>query len=503
MYGLLALQGMAGNRAVTGLVTNQPTFVQRDPQAEPPVDFAIFVGDGRHKPDDAEYAAAIGRKDAERLRAAGTLSTEDRQEINAKLKYFKGAGYDAYVAQVKPALVEVTSEEIDMSEEAAKTDEAFTPAQLDLIGQAANVNVLFSTIKDLRLERIRTWSETAKLEEPKPLRKALEIAVTVAAAATGGVVGTLIAKNLTGLAQEFVKAGGGELIEKVGGDLFQFAMNDAGASLQKGAMEAFQRRDLVIEPALAAQSGDLLGVYTEAMRLQTIAETMEQQEEFNLNAGTTHRSLPLLLKNLALKVIYLRLMTQPEVFQRELTVGFLRLMDENHVAKVANEDYGGDRQRAWREDEDLHEVEERMGNLLVLPARYTTLSKWYAPRLDFGDFRAQATEVNTRTLQKLAGTPVKDLPLTLAFRYWVENPIYRILKGDWVQAWFTRDPGGNVWLDEDLEEGAMEWLASYHSGIDRMLTDEERAKYAPLGAKKLYEATKNKLLVNVSNSDLL
>jgi hypothetical protein len=60
-----------------------------------------------------------------------------------------------------------------------------------------------------------------------------------------------------------------------------------------------------------------------------------------------------------------------------------------------------------------------------------------------------------------------------------------------------------VWLDDDIEEGAMEWLASYHSGIDRMLSDEEREKYAPLGAKKLYEATKSKLLVNVSNSDLL
>jgi hypothetical protein len=502
MHGLHALQGMAGNRAVTGLVTGQPTFVQRDPQAEPPVDFAIFLGDGRHKPDDTKFAATIGKKDAERLRAAGTLSTEDRQEVNAKLKYFKGAGYDAYVAQVKPALVEVTSEEIDMSEEAGQTGDVFTPAQLDLIGQAANVNMLFSAIKDVRLERVRTWTETAKLEEPKPLRKALEIAVTVAAAATGGVVGTLITKNLTGLAQEFVKAGGGELIEKVSGDLFQYAMTDAGASLQKGATEAFERRDLVTVPALG-KAEDLLGVYTEAMRLHTIAETMEQQEEFNLNAGTTHRSLPLLLKNLALKVIYLRLMTQPDVFQRELTVGFLRLMDENQVAKVANEDYGGDKDKAWREDEDLHEVEERMGNLLVLPARYTTLAEWHSPRLDFGDFRAQATEVNTKTLQKLAGTPVKDLPLTLAFRYWVQNPIYRVFKGEWIQAWFTRDPSGNVWLDDDIEEGAMEWLASYHSGISRMLSDEEREKYAPLGARKLYEATKSKLLVSVTNSDLL
>ena len=49
----------------------------------------------------------------------------------------------------------------------------------------------------------------------------------------------------------------------------------------------------------------------------------------------------------------------------------------------------------------------------------------------------------------------------------------------------------------------MEWLASYYSGIARELTDAEREKWAPEGAKKLYEATKDRPITRLSNSDIL
>ena len=132
--------------------------------------------------------------------------------------------------------------------------------------------------------------------------------------------------------------------------------------------------------ALAGNQDDLLGVYAEAMRLQARSETAEQQSQFNLNASTTYRRSAVLMKRFALQIIYDQLFSEPQVFHRELTAGFLRLMDENTVAKSAKEDYGGDRERAWKEDTDLHEVEMRKGNLLVLPVGSGYLGDWGSAR---------------------------------------------------------------------------------------------------------------------------
>ena len=48
-----------------------------------------------------------------------------------------------------------------------------------------------------------------------------------------------------------------------------------------------------------------------------------------------------------------------------------------------------------------------------------------------------------------------------------------------------------------------EWLGSYYSGINRELTDDERNRYAPPGAAKLYEAIKGKLIHRPKNADKL
>jgi hypothetical protein len=177
-------------------------------------------------------------------------------------------------------------------------------------------------------------------------------------------------------------------------------------------------------------------------------------------------------------------------------------MDENNLAR-RGQSYGGDKARTLKEDTSLHDTEERKGNLLVLPEKVSfSLGNYGSPNLGFGNFYAFATGANTKTLMKLVNTPVKDLPLTLGFRYWVEDPFHRILRGGMVKAWFTRDPSGKVWLEDDLGQSAMEWLASYHTGISRELTKEERERNAPLGAQKLYEATKDRPIMRLTNSDL-
>lgn len=97
--------------------------IQRQPddhgEIEMPMEWA-FAYDPK-RATDIRYARTLGKADAKRLRKVGTLSPDDRTEVNAKLQFFNGAAFDAYVAEVKPVLVEVTREEIDMGEAEKKT----------------------------------------------------------------------------------------------------------------------------------------------------------------------------------------------------------------------------------------------------------------------------------------------------------------------------------------------------------------------------------------------
>lgn len=93
--------------------------IQRQPddqgEIEMPMQWA-FAGDPKLA-TDIRYARTLGKADARRLRKAGSLSAADKAEVSAKLSFFEGAAYDAYVGEVKLALIEVTREEIDMGAE--------------------------------------------------------------------------------------------------------------------------------------------------------------------------------------------------------------------------------------------------------------------------------------------------------------------------------------------------------------------------------------------------
>ena len=112
-----------------------------------------------------------------------------------------------------------------------------------------------------------------------------------------------------------------------------------------------------------------------------------------------------------------------------------------------------------------------------------------------------------------------ELPITLTFRFWAFNPfrgpLERLLgvPGDLCKVWFERRSDGKVWVDfgestvgESVSDG-IEWLASFYmhsigipAGHD--LSTEERHKYAPEGAFRLYEMIKDKPIASVSSSDI-
>lgn len=162
-----------------------------------------------------------------------------------------------------------------------------------------------------------------------------------------------------------------------------------------------------------------------------------------------------------------------------------------------DKEHGGSRERTFKEDRDAHQFWARPGNLIIwpLPTRYS-LGHWSWPSFGFTGLMAQGTGVNKETLETLEGAELKDLPLTIGISVWVQSP-YLLWPGERtyeMPVMFVRNPDGVIHVDGDGE--AMEWLASYHTGQSREHSDDERERYAPLGASKLYERIKGKTITD-------
>jgi hypothetical protein len=104
--------------------------LQRQPapqgEIEMPTEWA-FAADKR-KRRWRHYAQSLAKEDASRIRKKGKLTLEDRAEINAKLDFFEGDAKQAYIREIRPALVtvrpapaEIPREEIEMPEERVGT----------------------------------------------------------------------------------------------------------------------------------------------------------------------------------------------------------------------------------------------------------------------------------------------------------------------------------------------------------------------------------------------
>jgi hypothetical protein len=75
--------------------------------------FTIFVAD-ESKRTDKRFARRQAQEDAARIKKIGALSSEDRKLVTAKLRFFEGDAWQTYSQTIRPALVEVTQEEIQM-----------------------------------------------------------------------------------------------------------------------------------------------------------------------------------------------------------------------------------------------------------------------------------------------------------------------------------------------------------------------------------------------------
>ena len=362
-----------------------------------------------------------------------------------------------------------------------------------------------NAIQKLKAQRIVTWGKNASVKDSKPVRDALDVAVSIAAEGIGGVVGGFLTGPMAHtLMKEFVYLAGLEATDLATEKIFHVAMERNEATMTKGTAAALASSKAgSLDTALATKSS-LLDGYTEALTLQTVAEELAQVTEFNkMAAGLS--DLELIDQALGLQALYDALNAAPQAFMRELSAGMIRLLDEIYELDKTGK-YGGDRAKMLREDPDVHETGDRKGNLLLIPDGLAPLGTWGNPGYSaLTGFHGLGTGVNSITFNELSGVPVGQLPISLGFRFWAANPYSGLLSDPLVKVWFSRRPDGGVWVDFDDADDAdgLEWLASYGSGISRELTEQERVKHAPNGAQKVYDHIKDLPLSHAENFDIL
>jgi hypothetical protein len=388
-------------------------------------------------------------------------------------------------------------------------------------GMKSQIISLFNSIQKLKAKRIDVWEKNAHIKDPKPIKDALEVAVTVVGYGMGGVVGGILTKSLAhGLLAEFIKESSLKSTALLAEFIFKQAVEPAEEMMNEAMKKALTKDKETNAKSALASKGDLLDSYVEAVSLQTISEEKAEDEEFNSNADARFSSDVVLADEVAVfDALFDKLRSEPERFLQELSVGLLRLKDEMYLEEKAKK-YGGSVERLLKEDPHIHETDYRSGNVLLLPPGQRSLGNYYdTPDVGFDSFHGFATEVNTAALMQLAGAKVKDLPITLTFRFWAFNPfrglVERVLgvPGDLCKVWFERRPDGIVWVDFDeptvgdsVSDG-IEWLASSYMHSIRVpaghdLSSEERLKYAPLGALRIYNIIKDKPVDSVSNADI-
>lgn len=212
-YGIEALQATAGNAAVQRLIQaskplahrcvltqsngpdrNNGRHVQRmgdDPSAADTTT-VVYIGPDSKK-NDVSYATAMGRSDAAQLRKRGRLSPGDRQEVDLKLAFFGGRAHDAYLVEMKPALVEVTRHPTIIR------NPSFEDARdhvRTFFGRQREVGNLLVDMKDTGFQRFKLYSSEAYNQEESGLMEVFEIALKgVAAAAPLLQLWTVLAKH--------------------------------------------------------------------------------------------------------------------------------------------------------------------------------------------------------------------------------------------------------------------------------------------------------------------
>jgi hypothetical protein len=487
LAALLRVQQTAGNRATARLIQRQVVAgrsdrvsIQRDKQAgagTAPRPRA-FHGDGKHRPTDVRYARELGKQDMRRLWAEPKFTDEMKAELNAKLAWFTGSAHDAYLDEVRPVLIEAHSSLRR--------------------GLEQDVHDIYGRIQDIRWQRIEDWAGNADIPDSAVPEQALMVVIAIVSEGLGGVVYGLIedffehyAKATPKLMQEFAELAGLEAGDLAAEAAFQRAVDGIRQDFADARDQAAKKVGEDVQ--LVSQRGNL-AAYKEALQLHTRTEQHALEHNFN-QTMQNYSDSELREKYYLLSKTLDELLHSPKAFERELTEGYIRLLDEAMMVKKTKQ-YGGSREAAFQGDPEAHTAELRPGNLVVWPTRTESgapsqsIGRWDEPDLNF-DVQVWGTGVNKLTMKTLMYAELHELPFTLAFNGlygWGPDPDTGQITAPGIG--FVRDAEDRIYLTTDA--AGDEWLTSYYLRDGRKHSEAERKKNAPLGAHKLYEAIKHK-----------
>jgi hypothetical protein len=219
----------------------------------------------------------------------------------------------------------------------------------------------------------------------------------------------------------------------------------------------------------------------------------KEKEEFRTTGGSMNYRELLQLRALQ-KQAHDKLLAHPEEFLETLTVGYLKMLDQAYLDEESKED--GGRARALRKDAFVGH--NRAGKVTLWPTEKHNIGKWGGPDLGFDGFRLYSEGLNKATEETLLNISPQALPVTVAFNFLANNPFSGFWHPDKIIVSFVRDSDGRFFVEEDtITDDVREWLASYYTRLDREHTSDELDTYAPLGAEKLYQAVKRKLIIAV------
>lgn len=509
---LQALQTLAGNRAVTGLLKDRSaearraesngleSVVQRD---TPPGDHGdvvdvgeIIVDDGTGKNLNVAYARRTGKKDAKHLRETHTLSREDQNDVNAKRKWFQGAAREAYLKEITPALDEI-------AHTPPKANAGPPQDRAALMGQ---VTLRLNGIQKAKADRIRDWLEVEDASSHDPGLAALEAAITIFSGGVGGVFGGLISRGMAehSLRKEFVYLVGLEMADLASEAAFKKALTWTQQRFEAAGSGVLELKNQ--HAALALTTPNSAGQakrYARAVELQSIADEQVNGSEF-LKLASELPDGELAFQAHFYEYLWKEISQKPDVFMRELTMGYISLKDAIYIdapEKASAADITKRREAEFAKNKGERDFRET-GTVYLRPTGNGNLGNWGSPNVAL-DFSAPVAGVKKETLAHLVGSKIKDLPFNFSFRIPAIDPFYHFNPGErGIEIGFSRTPDVELIAARDREDDEREWLASYWSRQAGELSGSQRNEWAIHGVTKLYEALKDRTVTEVHNGDI-
>lgn len=378
-------------------------------------------------------------------------------------------------------------------------------------GLNSYIHARIASIKDRKMLAAEVWKDNADIQDFMPGAFALEVALTVLGAALGGAMGSVAGNAISKVAGEIATDAATDALKKlyeVGYDNMKKVLTASSQDLRGNAVGGLS----------ATVDTGLKNYYVASVKSMFLSERESADDEYT-NDFNSMTDEELAIMAYTLNESLNQIVGDASSIMQQLTIGYIKLQDVLYINSHAN--ISGDSESAtnkekirdfYKSDGDITETATRSGQLLIT-GPLGGIGNYNSPRISISN--AIATNINQSTYRHLTGAKIKDLPFSVSFRFWGSTPNHDVidaltLESSLCRVWFVKDGNGAIWIDMD-ESGqresngydqGREWLARHYLDTSRELTMEEITQNAPQGARKLYDAIKDRPLNSIIDLDL-